>query len=97
MSGVHKSLNKVVPKEDWLLRANPIIKKINKENLRTHSSLSGAFNPKFPDVEIPAAPTIDDAQRNRDQQDRLRRRRGVLANIYGGGGSSGGSATLGGG
>lgn len=48
-------------------------------------------NPKMPEIpETPAAPTVDEAQRNRSQQDRLRRRRGVLANIYGGG-----AATLG--
>lgn len=50
------------------------------------------MNPKLPAMpDIPAPPTIDDAQKNRDQQDRLRRRRGVLANIFGGG-----SQTLGG-
>lgn len=49
--------------------------------------------PKMPDIpETPAAPTVDTAQQNRDQQDRLRRRRGVLANIYAGQGTgSGGS------
>jgi len=32
----------------------------------------------------PPPPTIDEANKNRDITDRLRRRRGVLANIFGG-------------
>jgi hypothetical protein len=57
-------------------------------------------DPKLPKIpELPKTPTIDDAQKNRDQQDRLRRRRGVLANIFGGQSaspSSGAKQTLGG-
>lgn len=33
-------------------------------------------------VKVPKAPTIDDAAKNRDEFDRIRRRRGVLANIF---------------
>jgi hypothetical protein len=64
---------------------------------RTFSNLANPKLPKVPD--FPVAPTIDEAQRNRDQQDRLRRRRGVLANIFGGArpASAGGNALLGGG
>lgn len=43
--------------------------------------------------ELPGAPTIDDAVKSRQDQERLRRRRGVLANIYGG--ASGGRPTVG--
>lgn len=54
-------------------------------------------DPQLPAIDMPMAPTIDDAQLNRNQQDRLRRRRGVLANIFGGAGSGAGtSSTLGG-
>lgn len=57
----------------------------------------GMAPPELPAMpEIPAAPTIDDAQKNRNQQDRLRRRRGVLANIYAGASGGGAKATLGG-
>jgi hypothetical protein len=52
------------------------------------------LNPDLPKMEvpeIPAAPTIDTAQQDRSQQDRIRRRRGVLANIYGGATGAGGS------
>lgn len=53
--------------------------------------------PELPDA--PRAPTIDDAAQNRDMQDRIRRRRGVLANIFAGNatgsGPSGGNSTLG--
>lgn len=72
--------------------------------LRKIKPFSGKFEPSvqiakgiIPDApEIPdpvAAPTIDDAVRSRQDQDRLRRRRGVLANIYGGAG--GGKPTVG--
>jgi hypothetical protein len=41
--------------------------------------------PKQPSQKpLPAAPTIDDAGKNRDELDRMRRRRGVLANIFAG-------------
>lgn len=32
----------------------------------------------------PTAPTIDEATQNRDEYDRIRRRRGVLATLFGG-------------
>jgi hypothetical protein len=61
--------------------------------------MGAASDPKLPDIpETPAAPTIDTAQQDRSQQDRLRRRRGVLANIYAGqttGGGGGGATQLG--
>lgn len=41
-----------------------------------------------------SAPTIDQAAQNLQESDRIRRRRGVLANIYGGG-SDGSSASVG--
>jgi hypothetical protein len=40
-------------------------------------------------IEKPAEPTIDDAAANRSEIDRIRRRRGVLSNIFGGASSSG--------
>jgi hypothetical protein len=53
-----------------------------------------SLTPEMPTPpEQPRAPTIDDAVRARQDQDRLRRRRGVLANIYGG--ASGGSPKVG--
>lgn len=71
--------------------SKPVKTTLRKANigLDIGKGLSGIANPKMPQIpETPAAPTIDDAQRNRSQQDRLRRRRGVLANIYGGGAST---------
>lgn len=32
--------------------------------------------------QIPKPPTIDEAERNREEFDRLRRRRGVLSNLF---------------
>lgn len=46
------------------------------------------------DEEVQGPPLIDDTQRSRDISDRLRRRRGVLANIFGGA-SGGGQVTVG--
>lgn len=51
----------------------------------------GLVPPKTP--ELPKPPTIDEARQNQDEFDRLRRRRGVLSNIFTSG--SGGSATVG--
>lgn len=55
-------------------------------------------DPKLPQIDMPKVPTIDEAQRERSGADRLRRRRGVLANIFTRTGGSGGagSQTLGG-
>jgi hypothetical protein len=35
-------------------------------------------------VQTPAAPQLDEAAKNTDQLDRIKRRRGVLANVFGG-------------
>lgn len=80
--GKRKLAAKVLPKEGLQVDAGYQIGK-------------GFEPPKMPEIPAtPAPPTLDDAQSNRDQQDRLRRRRGVLANIFGG--ATGGKATLGG-
>lgn len=55
---------------------------------------------KKPKVQTPSAPTIDDAAQREQEADRVRRRRGVLANIFGGTSSGAGptvaKTTLGG-
>jgi hypothetical protein len=59
-----------------------------------------ALGSKKPKVQTPSAPTIDDAAQREQEADRVRRRRGVLANIFGGSGSGAGptvaKTTLGG-
>lgn len=46
-------------------------------------SLNKLANPELPKIpDIPAAPTIDASAQSRALSDRLRRRRGVLANIF---------------
>lgn len=79
MTGVHRTLDKVLPKE---LRS-PIDRKIGKENLRTHESLSRRMSPQMPEPPR-RPPNIDDATVRQQEADRLARRRGVLANIFGG-------------
>lgn len=39
---------------------------------------------KLPEIKTPPVPTIDEARRERQETDRIRRRRGVLANISAG-------------
>jgi hypothetical protein len=55
------------------------------------------LKPQTPEAP-PAAPTIDDAAKQRDTVDRLRRRRGVYANIFAGAATANqsGKLTLGG-
>lgn len=77
--------------------------------LRKYKPFGGKFEPSvqiakgiMPDLpavpETPAAPTIDEATRTRQDSDRLRRRRGVYANIFAGSAASPsvGKPTLGG-
>jgi hypothetical protein len=93
--GKRKLLNKYSP-------GGTVGKILKGHNVGYHigNGLSKSLSPDLPEIPAtPAAPTIDDAQKNRDQQDRYRRRRGVLANIYAGSSattSSGGATTLGG-
>lgn len=69
MTGIHKTLNKVIPKEDPGLRANPIVKKVNKENLRTHESLDRTFNPEIPtQEETPVIPLPDEEEIKRQKR-----------------------------
>jgi hypothetical protein len=51
------------------------------------------FDQRPPSIDIPAAPTLDEARRSTDELDRIRRRRGVLSNIFGG--AVGGTPTVG--
>jgi hypothetical protein len=53
-------------------------------------ALYGKEKPEIPDIKVP---TIDTAAQQTAEGDRLRRRRGVLANIFGG--MSGGTPTVG--
>jgi hypothetical protein len=46
------------------------------------ANLKDKVNP--PPPKIPGVPQIDEAAKNRDEFDRIRRRRGVLATVYGG-------------
>jgi hypothetical protein len=53
---------------------------------RTSSDALGITKPKV--SVIPGTPTIDDARMQRQATDGIRRRRGVIANIFGGGQAS---------
>ena len=88
MGGFVKPLRKFSKKTDPLYKFN------------IGAQVGESLTPEMPEVPEPLPPpTLDDAQKNRQDQDRLRRRKGVLANIYGGASGSSptvGKATLGG-
>jgi hypothetical protein len=55
----------------------------------TSRATSDALGITKPDVpQIPGTPTIDDARVQRQESDRIRRRKGALANIFGGASAS---------
>ena len=64
------------------------------------AGIGAATAPKPKANVIPGVPTVDQAAQNTSELDRLKRRKGVLANIFGGLNSSGsptvGKTTLGG-
>jgi hypothetical protein len=74
---------------------------VSKKGL-THSFLSGGILPPVqsestsqalgltqPEIpEVPGTPTIDDARVQRQETDRIRRRKGILANVVGGSSAS---------
>jgi hypothetical protein len=53
---------------------------------RATSDALGLTKPEIP--EVPPVPTIDDAKIQRQESDRIRKRRGVLANVFAGSGAS---------
>ena len=58
--------------------------------------MSSFFKPKAPKVPAePAPPTLDEAAKNRDELDRIKKRRGVLANIFGGAAANAASPVVG--
>lgn len=58
---------------------------------RSTSDALGITKPKVP--KVPGTPTIDDTVDNRQESDRIRKRRGIFANIFGG--NSAAPATVG--
>lgn len=53
---------------------------------RTTSDALGITKPDVP--KVPGVPTIDDARMRQQESDRIRRRKGALANIFGGASSA---------
>lgn len=47
MSGIHKTIKKVLPKET----RTPLDKKIGDENIKTHESLDRRMNPEMPEAQ----------------------------------------------
>lgn len=62
MSGLHRTIRKWTPKET----RSPVVDKIDKENVRTHESLSRSFNPELPPEEAPIPmPDEEEIKRNK--------------------------------
>lgn len=57
MSGIHKTLKKIGPKET----RTPLERKIQDENIRTHESLSRSMSPEMPEAE-PVMPMADEEE-----------------------------------
>lgn len=73
MTGIHKTARKIIPKENWLLRANPAAKKIEKENMRTHESLDRRMNPQMPEQQeekVIPLPDEEELERQRRRKSR---------------------------
>ena len=76
MTQLHKTINKMAPKE---LRS-PLDKKIAKENIRTHQSLDRTFSPDIPTtLEEPVMPIADEEELARVARRRNSRRGGGRA------------------
>jgi hypothetical protein len=67
MSGFHKTVKKILPKE----AVDPINKKVMDENISTHDSLNRRMNPEIPKAEEEKAIPLADEE----ELERLRRRK----------------------
>lgn len=63
MTKLHKTIDKAIPKE----MRDPIDKKISKENIRTHESLSASMSPELPEEEA-AIPMPDEEEIRRNKR-----------------------------
>jgi hypothetical protein len=63
MSGLHKSVKKVMPKE----LVDPANKKVMDENISTHESLNRRMNPELPPEEA-AIPMADEEEIKRNKR-----------------------------
>jgi hypothetical protein len=68
MTGIHKTIKKVMPKE----AVDPVNKKIMDENISTHESLNRRMNPKMPTAEDEKVIPLPDEE----ELERQRRRKG---------------------
>lgn len=68
MTGIHKTIKKVLPKE----ARTPLDKKIADENIKTHESLDRRMNPEMPTQEDEKVIPLPDEE----ELERQRRRKG---------------------
>jgi hypothetical protein len=60
-----------------------------KRSFKRLRDVTGGGSQAAQQITAPAEPSVDEAIKNRGEMDRIKRRRGVLANIFGGASSSG--------
>lgn len=77
MTGIHKTIKKVMPKE----ARTPLDRKIGDENIKTHESLSRRMSPEMPaQTDDPVLPMAD--------EDEIKRAKRRTASARGGGRAS---------
>lgn len=64
MTGIHKTIKKVIPKE----MRTPLDKKIGDENIKTHESLSRRLSPEMPANDEPVMPMADEEEIKRNKR-----------------------------
>lgn len=83
----------IKPLRHFSKKADPLYK------LNAGAQIGESLAPDIKTPDVPSPPTVDEAARTRQSTDRLRRRKGVLANIFAGGTAAApsvGKSTLGG-
>jgi hypothetical protein len=63
MTGIHKTIKKIIPKE----ARTPLDRKIGEENIKTHESLSRSLSPEMPEAD-PVMPMADEEEIKRNKR-----------------------------
>lgn len=89
------SLKQILKKPKEVLKVVFPVHYVAHDPRGAYEDAYSAIVPEMVIPESPGVPTVNTARQRRDEFDRLRRRRGVLANIFAGAGSGIGSGTAG--
>lgn len=64
MTGIHKTIKKVLPKE----MRTPLDKKIGEENIKAHESLNRRMSPEMPATDDTVMPMADEEEIKRNKR-----------------------------